>query len=121
MGRILPDVVAHDGAGAELDASLRVVHELAFFQAVDLRRTHVEAGLRFARSADIRVDRDEWLLVELEPVEANPLVDRQRFRGVRFRGLRHEERRRKPGAGNKGWWPPGGPRYQGGQPGGNLL
>src|SRR5207249_7394541 len=65
----LPQVAADDPAGAELDASVRVVHELALVQTIHLRGAHVQAGLRLARAADVRGDDDERLLVRLELVE----------------------------------------------------
>src|SRR5205807_5130933 len=102
VDRVLPDVLAHDRTRAELDAAFRVVEELALLHAVDLRRAHVQAGLRLACAAHVRVDRDERLFVEFEPVEAHTLVDGQGLRRVRLRRFRHEEHRRKPGTGNKG-------------------
>src|SRR2546425_10697339 len=85
MDRIFPEVLAHDGTRPELDAAFRVVDQLAFLEAVDFGRTDVEAGFRIARSAHVRVDRDERFLVELELVQADALVPAE---GVRCIGLR---------------------------------
>src|SRR3989442_12378746 len=70
VDRVLADVLAHDRAGAEFDAAFRIVHEFSFLDAVDLRRTHVQARLRVAGAADVLLDRDERPSVELEPVQA---------------------------------------------------
>src|SRR5256885_15146544 len=104
VDRVLPDVLAHDRTGAELDAPFRVVDESALLQVVDLRGTHVQARLRLARATHVRVDRDERLLVKLEPVEAHALVHGQGLRSVRLRGFRHEGHRRNREPVIKGWW-----------------
>src|SRR3972149_5686334 len=96
--RAAPDVAAHDPARAELDAPLRVVHELALVEAVHLGRAHVQARLRLARAADLRVDRDERLLVRLEPVEGEAVVDAQRLVRLGFRGVRHGDAGRTRGS-----------------------
>src|SRR2546426_12028929 len=74
MDRIFPEVLAHDGTRPELDAAFRVVDQLAFLEAVDFGRTDVEAGVRIARSAPVRVDRGERFLVGLGPVPAGAPV-----------------------------------------------
>src|SRR5436853_4651848 len=117
VDRVLPDVFADDGTGAELDAPFRVVDECALLQAVDLRGTHVQARLRLARATHVRVDRDERLLVKLEPVEAHALVHGQGLRSVRLRGFRHEEHRRNREPVIKGWWPVEGHVISGGNQG----
>src|SRR5438876_12421486 len=55
VDRVLPDVLAHDGAWPELEAPLRGVDELRLVQAVALGRRDVRPGLRVARPADVRV------------------------------------------------------------------
>src|SRR6266581_5867614 len=99
VDRVFPEVLADDRARAELDASFRVVHEISLVETVDLRWADVQARLRIARSTDVRVDRDERFLVELEPVQSDPFVHGQELRGLRLRGLRHAFRRREAGHG----------------------
>ena len=89
--RALPEVLAHDPAGPELDAPVRVVHELPLVDPVHLGRAHVQAGLRVARPADVRGDNDEGLLVGLELVEGEALVHGEGPVRVRLRRLRHLE------------------------------
>src|SRR3989304_3775740 len=96
--RAAPDVAAHDTARARLDAPPRVVHELALVEAVHLGRAHVQARLRLARAADLRVDRDERLLVRPEPVEGEAVVDAQRLVRLGFRGVRHGDAGRTRGS-----------------------
>src|SRR5438128_2175638 len=72
LDRAPPDVLADDPAGAELDASVRVVHELPLIESIHLRRAHVQAGLRVARPADVRRDDNERLVVRFELVQGQP-------------------------------------------------
>src|SRR5437879_9291758 len=117
VDRVLPDVLAHDGTGAELDAPFRIVNECALLEVVDLGGTHIQARLCLARATHVRVDRDERLLVKLEPVQAHALVDGQGLRSVRLRGFRHKEHRRNREPVIKGWWPVDGHVIRGGNQG----
>src|SRR2546425_10127935 len=96
VDRVLADVLANDRARAEFDATFRVVHEFSLLDAVDLRRTHVQARLRVTRAADVRLDRDERLFVEFEPVQADAFVDGENLRSLGLRGFRHAFRRGEP-------------------------
>src|SRR6266852_1330766 len=96
VDRVLAEMLAHDRAGAEFDATLGIVDELALLQAVDLRGTDVQTRLRLTRTTDVRVDRDEGLFVELELIQANAFVYAQRLGGVRFRALGHRDAVREP-------------------------
>src|SRR5438034_5768745 len=73
VDRVLPDVLAHDGTCAELDAPFRVVDQRALLQVVHLRGTHVQARLCLARATHVRVDRDERLLVKRSEEQTSEL------------------------------------------------
>src|SRR5437879_13215005 len=90
VDRVLAEVLADDRARAEFDAAFRIVNEFSLLDAVNFRRTHVQAWLRVAGAADVRLDRDERLLVEFEPVQADALVDRSEERRVGQEGRRAE-------------------------------
>src|SRR5712691_9983655 len=89
MDRVFAEVLAYDGARPEFDAALRVVDEFALVEAVDLRRADVQTRLRVARPADVCIHSDERFLVELELVQADPLVHAQRLRCILFRRFGH--------------------------------
>src|SRR5438270_65725 len=77
VDRVLAEMLADDCACTEFDATLRVVHEFPFLEAIHLGRAHVQARFRVAGAAHVRVDGDERFFVELEPIEADAIVHRQ--------------------------------------------
>src|SRR5438445_4361356 len=87
VDRVLAEVLADDRARAEFDAAFRIVNEFSLLDAVNFRRTHVQAWLRVAGAADVRLDRDERLLVEFEPAQADALVHGENLRSFGLRGF----------------------------------
>src|SRR5207249_12094969 len=114
VDRVLAEMLADDRACTEFDATLRVVHEFLFLEAIHLGRAHVQARLRVAGAAHVGVDGDERFFVEFEPIEADAIVYRQGLRRVRFRGFRHPVVVERWGRVIKGWESPDEPIITGG-------